>query len=369
MVEPSAVTKASADSRARICTPPTVSVTIAPVATDTFHEAGTLPWDWYVSPEILASEQERIFRQAWTYACPAEWVADPGAYVACNAGDVPLVVVRGRDGELRAFVNVCRHRGSVIADGRGQRETLQCPYHAWTYDLDGSLRKAPRSEREVDFRADQLSLRPAAVETLGPLVFVNADADAPPLVDALGPVPDLLDLQGLVFRERCEYEVGANWKIAVENYLECYHCPVAHQGFTRLVETSPDSYVLAAADGVWSQYGKAKDGSGDCHFHLVWPTLKINVFPGFANLSIGPVWPVGPERTAGFLDYFFGPEVTDEEASELMDLDNQIGREDTALVEAVQRGVRSGAIPNGHLLLDSEALISAFQKRVFAAIS
>ena len=144
---------------------------------------------------------------------------------------------------------------------------------------------------------------------------------------------------------------------------------VAHQGFSRLVETSPDAYVLEATDGVLSQFGKAKDGEGECQFHLVWPTLKINVFPGFANLSIGPVWPAGPERTEGFLDYFFGPGVSEAQARELIELDDQVGLEDRVLVEGVQRGVRSGAIESGHLLLDSEALIRSFQKRLFAALS
>jgi nitrite reductase/ring-hydroxylating ferredoxin subunit len=329
----------------------------------------TLPWDWYVSADVLAQEQERVFKRAWTYACPAEWVTEPGTYVACNAGDVPLVVVRGRDGALRAFVNVCRHRGSVIASGRGRRETLQCPYHAWTYDLDGTLRKAPRSERESDFTPEELSLRPALVDTWGPFVFVNADAGASPLGDTLGPLPSLVDADSLVFRERSEYAVRANWKVAIENYLECYHCPVAHQGFSRLVETSPDAYVLEATDGVLSQFGKAKDGEGECQFHLVWPTLKINVFPGFANLSIGRVWPAGTERTEGFLDYFFGPGVSEAQARELIELDEQVGLEDRALVEGVQRGVRSGAIESGHLLLDSETLIRSFQNRLFAALS
>src|SRR6266545_7371969 len=142
----------------------------------------TLPWSWYSSEELTHREQERIFRRAWIYACPAGWVAEPGEYAACSAGDVPLVVVRGRDGELQAFVNVCRHRGSQIALGRGRRETLQCPYQAWTYDLDGSLRAAPRSEREQSFERSDLSLRPALVlQQLGPFVFVCADLDAPPL--------------------------------------------------------------------------------------------------------------------------------------------------------------------------------------------
>jgi len=333
----------------------------------------TLPWSWYSSEELTHREQERIFRRAWTYACPAGWVAEPGEYAACSAGDVPIVVVRGRDGELRAFVNVCRHRGSQIASGRGRRETLQCPYHAWTYDLDGSLRAAPRSEREQSFERSDLSLRPALVQELGPFVFVCADLDAPPLDEARNGMPELLardlDLDALVFRERAEYEVGANWKIAAENYLECYHCPVAHPGFARVVDTSPGDYELRPGDGVWTQLGRSRDGNGSCQFHLVWPALKVNVYPGPPNLSIGPVWPVGAERTAGFLDYFFGAGVSAEEASELIAFDDQVGREDAALVESVQRGVRSGTIERGRLLLDSEMLVNSFQKRIFTALS
>jgi choline monooxygenase len=337
-------------------------------------EAGyTLPWSWYTSEDTLRREQERIFRAAWTYACPAAWVREPGEFVACAAGNVPLIVVRGRDGTLRAFVNVCRHRGSQVVTGRGRRETLQCPYHAWTYDLDGSLRAAPRSEREQRFEPEELSLRPARVEELGPLVFVCPDPDSPALEHALGEVPTLLagelELDSLVFDRRVEYEVAANWKIAVENYLECYHCPVAHPGFSRLVDTNPDRYELRAADGVWSQIGRARDGNGSCQFHLVWPSLKINVFPGFPNLSIGPVWPLGPGRTGGFLDYYFAPDAGEQEIRDLLELDERVGREDAALVESVQRGIGAGMIERGRLLLDSEQLLSSFEKRVFLALA
>ena len=118
-----------------------------------------------------------------------------------------------------------------------------------------------------------------------------------------------------------------------------------------------------------SSFRQSRDGSGSCQFHLVWPALKVNVYPGPPNLSIGPVWPMGVERTAGFLDYFFGADVAPEEASELIAFDDQVGREDAALVESVQRGVRSGMIDRGRLLLDSEALVNSFQKRVFTALS
>jgi phenylpropionate dioxygenase-like ring-hydroxylating dioxygenase large terminal subunit len=334
----------------------------------------TLPWEWYASPNVLRLELERIFRGSWHYAGPAEWVAEPGDRFPCRAGDVPLVVVRDRDGRLRAFLNVCRHRGAEIVSERGRRETLQCPYHAWTYGLDGRLRSAPRSEREESFYPGELSLVTARADTWGPFAFVNADPDALPLAVALGAVPGLLerggvDVQELVFRERSDYSVSANWKLAAENYLECYHCAVAHPDFSRLVDVDPDAYLLEAGDGCWSQYGRARNGNGTCQFHLVWPALKINVYPGLDNLSLGSVWPVGPERTDGFLDYFFGPDVAEAAAADLIAFDDQVGREDTALVESVQRGVRSGLIEGGRLLLGSEHLIASFQSTVRSALS
>src|SRR4029078_3143727 len=125
----------------------------------------------------------------------------------------------------------------------------------------------------------------------------------------------------------------ANWKIAVESYLECDHCPVAHPGFSSLVDVDPDAYRLEAGRDRSRQHSNAREGDGRCVFHLVWPALKINVYPGLVNLSIGPVWPESPTRTAGFLDYFFGPDVDEGSAAELIAFDDQVGIEDTALVE------------------------------------
>src|SRR5262249_41353518 len=126
----------------------------------------------------------------------------------------------------------------------------------------------------------------------------------------------------------------------------------------------PDAWSLSGDGPVWSQYGQARNGEGPCEFHLVWPSLKVNVYPGFANLSIGPVWPESAGRTVGFLDYFFGADVPDEAARELIAFDDQVGREDTALVESVQRGVRTGLVERGRLLPQSEQLIARFQRQV-----
>jgi phenylpropionate dioxygenase-like ring-hydroxylating dioxygenase large terminal subunit len=341
----------------------------------------TLPFDWYVDPTVLRAEQARIFRHAWQYVGHAGQVADDGSYFAARVGDIPVVVTRARDGELRAFVNVCRHRGSELATGEGRRETLQCSYHAWTYGLDGELRAAPRSDREPELDPSQLSLVPIQVATWGPFVFVNPDRDAAPLLDALGPVPrqlaEIIDVAALRFHHRSTWTLETNWKVAAENFLECYHCPVAHPGFSALVDVSPDAYRLESDGLTSSQFGPVRDSAtpladgevSRSQFHFLWPNTGLNIFPGRANLSIGPILPAGVERTERFLDYFFGEYVDEAWIAELLELDTAVGREDTALVEGVQRGLRSGLVERGRLMTSSEPLIAHFQRLTFEALA
>jgi carnitine monooxygenase subunit len=342
----------------------------------------SLPWRWYTDPEVLRRESERIFARAWQYVGHKGQVAEEGSYFAAVAGQIPVVVTRARDGELRAFLNVCRHRGHVVASGAGKRGALQCPYHAWTYDLDGRLRAAPRSDREPGFEADELGLASMQVDTWGPFVFVNPDLDAPPLAAALGDIPaqlaEILDLETLEFRFRAEAELETNWKISCENFLECYHCAVAHPEFSAAVDVSPDSYRLEAKGLVSSQFGPLRR-NGDSflaggevprsQFHFLWPNFGLNVFPGHPNLSCGPMLPLGPERTARFLDYFFAPDVDQAWVDELIAFDEQVGREDRALVEGVQRGVRSGLLAEGRLLSESEQLVAHFQRLCSEALA
>jgi choline monooxygenase len=343
----------------------------------------TLPWSWYTDPEVIRLEQERIFRGAWQYAGHAGELARRGDYVTATCGPVPVVVVRDAEGALNAFVNVCRHRGFAVAQGRGRRETLQCGYHAWTYGLDGRLRAAPRSDREPGFEPDGIALVPARVETWGPFVFVSADPTAGPLAETLRDLPDRVaaagvDVEALEFRLRAEASIEANWKVVCENFLECYHCSVAHPGFSAMIDVSPDAYTLEPGETFSSQLGplraggrNAYDPSGEVErgqFHLLWPNVGINIFPGRPNLSIGPIVPVAPERTERFLDYFFAPDADPAWVDELLAFDDQVGREDRALVEGVQRGVAAGVIERGRLLERSEVLIADFQQRVAAAL-
>jgi choline monooxygenase len=358
----------------------------------------TLPYAWYADPAVLRLEQERVFARSWQYAARADQVAEPGMLTTAWAGTLPVLLARARDGELRGFVNVCRHRGHPLCDGDARRETIQCPYHAWTYALDGSLRSAPRADREPGFDKASLGLLPVSVDTWGPFVFVNPDRDAEPLAEALGALPSLLadggiDVQALRFHARAESdEYACNWKICVENFLECYHCAVAHPSLTRTLDVSPDAYGLEVRGSVATQIGPRKEsvGAGPGHgdhtdsgggvydaggeiergqFHLLFPGTVVNVMPGRPNLSIGPVVPRGTERTYRFLDYFMGPDVDADWLAGYLELDEQVGAEDRRLVEAVQRGVASGGLDHGNLLAESERLIVWFQALVVEALA
>ncbi len=267
----------------------------------------TLPFSWFADPAVFALEQERIFAHGWQYAGPVEWVAEPGQYLTCRAGLVPVVVVRDHDGALNGFVNICRHRATEVAQGRGRRETLQCPYHAWTYGLDGCLRAAPRSQLEP--RVRPLPVRSAAGGG-GHLGAARVRQPRPrrgASARRVGGLPGLLEscgfsFDGLRFRERRESVLAANWKAVVENFLECYHCPTAHPGFSKVIDVDPEAYHLSSDRWSSSQIGQVRrevlDGGGTspyrptgssvetAHFHYLWPTFTLNVLPGPPNAGI-----------------------------------------------------------------------------------
>jgi choline monooxygenase len=213
------------------------------------------------------------------------------------------------------------------------------------------------------------------VERWGPLVFVTDDRAAPPLQETLGPIPSLVaaagvDVEALGFRHRSEFELACNWKVAVENYLECYHCSVAHPGFSAVVDVNPDAYRLETHERSSSQFGPTKNGDGpvEGQFHWAWPATKVYVLPGPPNLAAGPLFPLGPERSGGWLDYFFPENVSDEEAEELLAFDDQVGLEDRGLVESVHAGMRSGRLETGALMPESEVLLAHFQQLVREAL-
>jgi choline monooxygenase len=293
--------------------------------------------------------------------------------------------VRDGDGTLRGFANVCRHRAHQVMSGSGTCTSMQCPYHAWTYGLDGSLRKAPRGDDEPGFSTDGLGLVPVAVDCWGPFLFARPEAEGESLAASLGELPEIVaaagvHLESLRWVRRVPWSLDANWKVAIENYLECYHCPTAHHGLAKLIDVGADSYELHEHERFSFQVGPPRDGRPPGSFvdggnvpraqwHWAWPNLTVNVEPGAPNLSIDAWFPDGPARTVGVTDYFFGPDVPDELAEEVMAFSRQVGDEDALLVASVQRGLSSAMVPEGRLMPRSERLIAHFQRLVREAVS
>ena len=203
----------------------------------------TLPSRYYLDSEIYEQEKEAIFYRNWHYVCHATAVAHPGDYVTTRIVDESLFVIRGEDGELRAFYNVCRHRAHQLLAGTGNTKGIVCPYHAWTYSLSGELRHARNSENVSGFNRTEFCLPPVQVEIFLGLVFINLDPDAESLAKL---VPDLEqdirlripDLDSLTVKAPAEFggtKINAGWKVVADNYIECYHCTPAHPDFASII--------------------------------------------------------------------------------------------------------------------------------------
>ena len=344
---------------------------------------------WYTDPSIADRELTHIFRRSWNYIGPLSELAQPGDYVTGTAGGVPVVVVRNERG-LAGFVNVCRHRRHEVMKGRGKATMMQCGYHAWTYDLMGDLKRVPRSSAEPSLRLENFPLLPIRAEALGPFVFVNLDAEAPSARECYGPVLDIIAgsgvaLDALQLHSREEWRSPANWKAMLENYLECYHCAVAHPGFSAAIDVRPDNYTLATHGWFSSQSGPVRSAAlegkskmklydvtgavAQSQYHHLWPNLTININPGFPNLSVDVWIPDGPNATRGFSEQYFGPGVSEEFARDLIAFNEQVAREDDELTDSVQRGLLGGLPEHGRFLASSEPLVIHFQKLIVNALA
>jgi ferredoxin-NADP reductase/phenylpropionate dioxygenase-like ring-hydroxylating dioxygenase large terminal subunit len=349
----------------------------------------SLPADWYTDPQITAREIEEIFRRSWCYIGPARELTHPGDYITGYIGEVPIVAIRNESG-LAGFVNVCRHRRHEVMKGRGSCKSMQCGYHAWTYDLRGCLRGAPRSAAEPNFRMDDYPLLPLRVESLGPFVFGNLDAQANSLTSYFGDLIKILEasgihLESLELYSREDWAAEANWKTMLENYLECYHCAVAHPGFSAAIDVKPENYKLTMHGWFASQLGEVRnsalvgktavkiyDARGEvtqAQYHLLWPNLTISINPGFPNLSIDLWIPDGPNKTKGFSEQYFGHGVSEKFAHDLIAFNKQVGYEDDVLTNSVQRGLLGGIPDRGRFLTNAEHLCIHFQKLVVQALA
>ncbi|MGH6931860.1 MAG: aromatic ring-hydroxylating oxygenase subunit alpha [Dongiaceae bacterium] len=329
----------------------------------------TMPASHYIDPAIFEREKAAIFFRSWNYAGPAENLKQPGDYLTCRVVDQNIIVIRGKDGVLRGFYNVCSHRAHELLRGRGNAKVITCPYHAWSYRADGRLRTARGCDKVDGFNMDEFHLKEVRVDQMLGFVFVNLDPDAAPLANQIGDLANEIrryvpEIEQLVHSHRLTYELKANWKNVVDNYLECYHCPPAHPAFSDLVDVK--SYRTKTY-GIYSSHigspGRAEntayqipDGElSEFGGWWLWPNLTLSSLPGPGNLALLHIMPTGPETTLEHLDFFFmNQEPSDCEQQAIKYFDEVLQPEDIGLVESVQRGLHSRGYHQGRFVVDRD---------------
>ena len=323
----------------------------------------------YIDPQFLKVEQAQIFRKSWQFVCHEEKLNDVGSYVTVDIQGQSIVVIRADNGELKAFYNVCKHRAHELLQGEGSVRMITCPYHAWVYKLDGSLYKARRSEHLENFNVQNICLTAVRLEIFCHFVFVNLDPDAPSLEEQAGNLGNEIksyapDLADLTFARRLTYRIQANWKAVVDNFLECYHCPVAHRDFCSLIDMQ--TYKVKTHEIYSSHMAKAKSVDNQAYNienasvtdHAVWylwPNMTLMRYPGRGNFMAWRFYPVSQTETYEVFDFFLEtakPNADEIEAIEF--IDKVLQPEDIALVESVQRGMGTPAFEQGRYLVDPQ---------------
>ena len=338
-----------------------------------FGHSHMLPREAYVDEAVLTWEKEAFFQGGWVCAGRVTEVAEPGDQRAVAIGDAGLLLTRDRDGELHVFANACRHRGHELlpCDGAINRGVVQCPYHAWSYELDGRLRLAPRFEA-TNFEPSEIALLRVRHEVWGGWLFVNVSGDAPPLHEHLGSLTAQLanwECERLVVGAAHRYELAANWKIAVENYNECYHCPLIHPELARV--SPPDSGDNHEGPGAWvggtmdlAGFAATMSLSGESQgvpmrgldadqrrqvlYLAVFPNLLVSLHPDYVMTH--RMEPVSAARTIVDCQWLFAPEAVkapEFDPSYAVDFWDLTNRQDWAAVESVQRGLSHPAFLPG----------------------
>jgi phenylpropionate dioxygenase-like ring-hydroxylating dioxygenase large terminal subunit len=324
----------------------------------------TLPASYYVDPEILTQERETIFWNSWVAIGHASDVREAGQFITANILGQRVFAIRSHDGELRAFFNVCMHRGHTLLEGSGSVSRLiTCPYHAWAYNSSGELKGARMSDRMDDFNYDDFQLPEVAIEDFCGFLFVNLSPDPKSMDECYPGARDAIldvhpDPTSLELAEVSTFDISANWKVVGDNLLECYHCHPAHPGFVDLIDM--DTYRNETFENWSIQEGTARAtngmydiSTGPLSFSSIflWPNLSIGRLPGIEGLFLFQFTPTGPEQTLQTITSYgpAGGECADTTQA-LKYFNEVLGPEDVDLVENVQIGLRSLGYHQGRFI-------------------
>ena len=335
--------------------------------------ARALPARYYAGEAMLAMEQRAVFARSWQLVAQQGQLADPGDHVVEQIGQVPVLVVRGQDGVLRAFANVCRHRAGPMAlcNGKGAR-ALHCKYHGWTYTLEGQLRSAPEMQGAADFNVEAIRLPPLRVQEWQGLVFVALSEHVPPLETVYAGIAERIapiDLAAMRYLRRDSYEIACNWKVYIDNFLEGYHLPHVHPGLSRVLDYRAYDTGLFEWQSLQSsplRNSTAIYGDGEAFYYFIYPNVMLNIMPG--RMQTNRIVPLGPDRCRVEFDYYYAQ---DEHAQARIAADqefsDEVQHEDITICEAVQRGLSSGTYDAGRLCPKRESGVWHFHNQLRAA--
>ena len=342
-----------------------------------FHQTATtyrqgslsLAREYYVSPEIFAEEQQRIFATQWNCVGRADRLSQPGAWFLATVAEDSLIVLRDRQAVLRAFFNVCRHRGTRLCEAPEGRfsETIQCPYHAWTYGTDGRLLGAPHMQDVEDFDPADYPLHAAAVAEWEGFLFVNLAREPVPFGEAWAPMLNRLSrfgLPALSVGHRVSYDIKANWKLVFENYSECLHCPMIHPelsavlpyrsgandlvegpflgGYMDIMAPNQSATLSGKACGLPLSDRLSEEDRTRGYYYSLKPNLLLSIHPDYANYYL--IKPVSPDRTIVESEWLFHPDNTGNPGfrpGDAIDFWDVTNRQDWHIVERSQLGIAS----------------------------
>lgn len=347
--------------------------------------AHTIPAAWYTDPRVFELERHTVFTRSWQIAGRADETRQPGDYVACElSSGEPILIVRGDDHTLRGFYNVCRHHAAaVVADGAGRTRQFRCPYHGWTYALDGTLKGTPDFAGVCDFERSTNGLVPVDCAVAHKWVFARPAAAGPSLDDYLGTglLQQLggLGLGNLHWAGRRRYTIDCNWKVFVDNYLDGgYHVPFVHRGLDSVLDYSEYTIDLGerfclqsspmVSDGADPQTGAVRQGDRASYYWL-YPNFMINCYGRAMDTNL--VIPLGVDRTDVTFDFYFDDVSAEASARNeaSIDVSHQIQLEDDAICLSVQRGLRSRAYGAGRLSVRREAGEHLFHRLLHADLA
>ncbi|GAA2093861.1 aromatic ring-hydroxylating dioxygenase subunit alpha [Streptomyces albiaxialis] len=351
----------------------------------------TLPGRYYTDPELFRREQQQLFETEWFCAVRSADLDRPGAYRTVRVGAESVLITRNRKGELRAFLNVCRHRGAQLCteESGTVRRALQCPYHAWTYDLDGKLTAAPNLTRMTDVDRGEYGLHGVHLREWLGYGWVCLAPEPPSFEETvMGDVAGRLGgtdvighygIEALALGTRHTYDVAANWKLIIENFMECYHCATIHPELTEVLPEFADGFAAQFYVGHGPEFAEEAQGftvdgsagfdrlpgvpdSHDRRYYAITirPQVFVNLVPD--HVIVHRMFPLAEDRTVVECDWLYAPEVVESGAdvSRSVELFHRVNLQDFAACERTQPAMSSRAYRNGGVLVPSEHHIGEF---------